>query len=151
MNPPIDFENMPVYVINLDRRTDRWNLFSSQPHLRTMKGLERFSAFDGRQIDVPNETKISVHTRENIQKNFRRSHYEINTVGACGASFSHIGCWEKFLQTDEPYCMILEDDATVFPADFAKAKVYAKRVPTNFGIWILGYHTGSLEAKPYAP
>jgi hypothetical protein len=35
--------------------------------------------------------------------------------------------------------------------DFAKAVVYSKNIPSNFDIWILGMHNGSLTSKEYAP
>jgi GR25 family glycosyltransferase involved in LPS biosynthesis len=146
----INFETMPVYVINLDRRRDRWDKFIQQSYVRKFRELERYSAFDGKNIDIDTETRISIKTRENIRKNFRRSHYEINTVGACGASFSHIGCWKKFLKTDEPYCMILEDDCAVNAFDFERIiKLYSKIIPSDFDIWLLGHHRVSTESKPY--
>jgi GR25 family glycosyltransferase involved in LPS biosynthesis len=146
----IDFKTMPIYVINLDRRRDRWDAFLKQPYLQHFSGLERYSAFDGKNIDVDTETRISIKTRENIRKNFRRSHYEINTVGACGASFSHIGCWKKFLKTDAPYCMILEDDCAVNAFDFERIiNLYSKIIPSDFDIWLLGHHRISTESKSY--
>lgn len=147
----IDFKNMPVYVINLDRRSDRWEIFAKQPVVKDFLGLERFSATDGKLLDEVHDSRISMHTRENIRRNIRRSHYEINTVGACGASFSHIGCWKKFLETEEPYCMIVEDDCLMTKEVFEDAKVLAKRIPKNFDIWILGYHRLSGLGKSYAP
>lgn len=150
---PIDFDTMPVYVINLDRRKDRWTEFLQQPVLKEFQGLERFSAVDGKMLDWENDNRISVHTRDNIRKNFRRSHYEINTVGACGATFSHVGCWEKFLKTDSEYCMVLEDDINFTKKDLEKAEILAKRIPENFDVWILGHHYGarSIQWMPKSP
>jgi GR25 family glycosyltransferase involved in LPS biosynthesis len=147
----IDFQNMPAYVINLDRRTDRWETFSKQELIGYFHGIERISATDGKYLDVENDTRISLHTRDNIRNNMRRSHYEINTPGACGASFSHIACWKKFLETEEEYCLIIEDDCMLRKDDFAKAVVYSKNVPSEFDIWILGMHNGSLVSVDYAP
>jgi len=151
MEEPIDFENMPVYVINLDRREDRWKLFSAQPLVKYFHGLERISATDGKYIDVENDNRISLHTRENIRNNIRRSHYEINTAGACGASFSHIGCWKKFLTTEEKYCMIVEDDCMLDPKKIENAAILSKRIPSNFDIWVLGAHDSKHIGTPYMP
>jgi len=150
MAAEIDFGSMPVYVINLDRRGDRWKNFMKQPLYKYFKGIERFSAVDGKHLDWEHDERISIHTRNNIAKNFRRSHHEINTLGACGASFSHIGCWKKFLETDEEYCMILEDDTKLDDTDFAKAILYAKKIPSDFDIWLLGCHFGSYSGELYA-
>jgi GR25 family glycosyltransferase involved in LPS biosynthesis len=150
MEAEIKFSTMPVYVINLDRRGDRWKKFMKQPLYNYFKGIERFSAFDGQHLEWEHDERISIHTRDNIAINFRRSHHEINTLGACGASLSHIGCWKKFLETDEEHCMILEDDTKLDDTDFAKAILYAKRIPSNFDIWLLGCHFGSYTGEPYA-
>jgi len=151
MNEPIDFENMPMYVINLDRRPDRWETFSKQPLVNSFHGLERFAATDGKFLDEVNDSRISLHTRENIRDNIRRSHYEINTVGACGASFSHAGCWKKFIATEEPYCMIIEDDCMLRKEDFDSARVLSKRIPANFDIWILGCYQTRGGGTPISP
>jgi GR25 family glycosyltransferase involved in LPS biosynthesis len=147
----INFEKMPMYVINLDRRQDRWETFSKQKLVAFFTGLERFPATDGKYLDQANDKRISLHTRENIRNNIRRSHYEINTVGACGASFSHAGCWEKFLATEDKYCMIIEDDCMLRDEDFKKAVVLSKRIPSDFDIWILGYHQIKGGGTPIMP
>ena len=149
MADEIDLENIKTYVINLDRRTDRWETFNKNPTTHFFKNLERYSAFEGKKLDVNTETRISLHTRENIKNKFRRSHYEINTLGACGASFSHIGVWKKFLESNDKYCLVLEDDIYLRNSDLEKAKVLVKRIPKSFDIWILGYHGYSCIAKPY--
>jgi GR25 family glycosyltransferase involved in LPS biosynthesis len=149
MGDEINLETIQTYVINLDRRKDRWNSFLKNPTTDFFKNLQRYSAFEGKTLDVNTETRISLHTRENIKNNFRRSHYEINTLGACGASFSHIGVWKKFLETDETHCLVLEDDVYIRNSDLEKAVRLIKNIPKSFDIWILGYHGYSCVAKPY--
>lgn len=147
--PPLfKFETMPIYVINLDRRPDRWETFLKNPYTKTFQNVERFSAFDGKTLDLSGETRISLHTRDTIRKKFRRSHYEINTLGAVGASFSHFGCWKKLLASDSEYAMIFEDDIYIGEKYFEKAKWFARSIPRDFDIWILGFHPGSLKGTP---
>lgn len=147
--PPLfQFETIPIYVINLDRRPDRWEIFLKNRYAKTFKGLERFSAFDGKTLDLSGETRISLHTRDNIRRQFRRSHHEINTLGAVGASFSHFGCWKKLLASDAEYAMIFEDDIYIGETYFEKAKWLARTLPRDADIWLLGYHPGSLKATP---
>jgi hypothetical protein len=144
-----NFQTIKTYLINLDRRTDRWNTFLESPLANLFQRLERYSAFDGKTLDLSGESRISLHTRDNIRKGFRRSHFEINTKGACGASFSHIGVWKKFLETDEEYCLVLEDDIFLRKEDFDLADILKDRIPREFDIWILGYHPYSATADRY--
>lgn len=144
-----EFETIKTYLINLDRRKDRLDTFLQSPMSKLFGGLERYSAFDGKNLDLSGESRISLHTRDNIRRGFRRSHFEINTKGACGASFSHIGVWKTFLETEEDYCLVLEDDIYLREEDFELARVLKDRIPREFDIWILGYHPYSATADRY--
>ena len=144
----MDIKDIPVYVINLDRRPDRWTKFSTQPAIQTLEHVKRFSAVDGSKLDIPHDSRISVHTRQNIAKKYRRSHYEINTAGAIGASLSHISIWETFLQTEAAYCLVFEDDTVVTKEILEEAELLSKRMPTKWDIWLLGHHRWAMESEP---
>jgi GR25 family glycosyltransferase involved in LPS biosynthesis len=145
----LNIRNCPVYVINLDRRPDRWATFSQQPTLAEFPKLQRFSAVDGSKLNVLEDDRISTHTRMNILKKIRRSHYEINTPGACGASFSHIGIWQKFLESEEPYVIVFEDDTCVTPEDLAKIDTLVSLLPKDgWDMWLLGRHKWAFNGKP---
>lgn len=145
---PLHINEIPVYVINLDRRPDRWTTFSSQPALKKFEHLNRFSAVNGSTLDIPKDARVSVHTRMNIAKKYRRSHYEINTPGAIGASLSHIGIWKTFLQTEAPYCLVFEDDTVFTEEILAEAKNLSAQMPTQWDIWLLGHHRWAMESDP---
>lgn len=138
-----DIRTYPTFVINLNRRPDRWQLFQQQPTVRTFSSLKRFSAVDGKQLDIYTDERISLHTRLNILKNFRRSHYEINTPGAIGASLSHIGIWTAFLKSDAEVCVVFEDDAMIQPEMLAKINQIIPSLPEGWDIWLLGLHQGT--------
>lgn len=145
----LKIRNCPVYVINLDRRPDRWTTFFQQPTLAEFPKLARFSAVDGSKLDVLKDERISTHTRLNIQRKLRRSHYEINTPGACGASFSHIGIWQKFLESEEPYVIVLEDDTLVTQEDLAKIDILVGKLPADgWDMWLLGRHRWAFSGQP---
>ena len=40
-------------------------------------------------------------TKLRIYRNYRRSHYEIATLGAVGATLSHARVWDPFLKSGE--------------------------------------------------
>jgi len=86
-----DIHDFPVYVINLKEREDRWKRFKSQPQSATFRNLRRFFAINGKKLDYKRDKRVSLRTKLNITRNYRRSHYEIATLGAVGASLSQIG------------------------------------------------------------
>ena len=114
---PIDIRAIPVFCINLDKRPERFKKFSAQPGAKALlTNIQRFSAIDGATIDPLKSDKIALQTKYNILHKTRRSHGEINTLGAIGCSLSHYGVWQKFLEGKADYCLVLEDDADV-PVD----------------------------------
>lgn len=137
-----------TFVINLDRRADRWDTFSKQPALLQFPNLRRFSAVDGLKINTEEDVRISIHTRMNIAKKYRRSDYEICTPGAIGASLSHIGIWDMFLKSDEKYLLVFEDDTIVDSAVLKRIDTLIKELPPNWDMWLLGHHRWQFEAKP---
>lgn len=143
----MDLREVPVYVINLDRRPDRWATFSTQPALSFFKKVERFSAVDGSKLDIQKDSRVSVHTRWNIRDKYRRSHYEINTPGAIGASLSHIGIWQKLVDSEDSHCIVFEDDTVVTEQMLLKAQDLVKVMP-KADIWLLGHHRWSMESVP---
>lgn len=139
----------PVYVINLDRRPDRWAEFSKQPTLSYFSnGVQRFSAVDGTKLDVKTDPHISLHTRQNILKQYRRSDYEINTLGAIGASLSHIGIWKAFLDSDASHIVVFEDDTLVTEQDLQTIETLLSTQPTGWDMWLLGCHAWRYKGVP---
>jgi glycosyl transferase family 25 len=136
----IDIRTLPVYCINLDRRPERYALFSKQVGVKGLN-IERFSAVDGASIDIVNSPNISNQTKINILYKTRRSHGEIDTVGAIGCSMSHYSVWKKFLETDAPFCLVLEDDAQVLSslADNVLSASSSSPIPGGFDVWCLSY------------
>ncbi len=138
----------PVYVINLDRRPDRWAQFKQQPTLSYFSNVQRFSAVDGTKLDVKTDPHISLHTRQNILKKFRRSDYEINTMGAIGASLSHIGIWKAFLDSDASHIVVFEDDTLVTAKDLQMIEALLPTQPAGWDMWLLGCHGWRFKGVP---
>ena len=112
------FQGMKVKVINLDRRPDRWTRFSSQAGVTRLAAqfpVERFSAVDGKTINVETDERISMRTKRNIKFRSRRTHEDIDTVGAIGCYLSHVQIWREFVASGAAAVMVLEDDALVPP------------------------------------
>jgi GR25 family glycosyltransferase involved in LPS biosynthesis len=116
--------------------------------MKQFKRLQRFSAVDGSKLDVENDTRISLHTRHNIKNKYRRSHYEINTPGAIGASFSHITLWQNFLKTKDEYLIVFEDDTVVTEQELQTINALIPTLPAQWDLWLLGRHKWSFKEKP---
>jgi len=144
----LDIRSCPTLVINLDRRSDRWEDFLKQPTLKEFTDLKRFSAVDGSKLDVLNDTRISPHTRYNISKKYRRSDYEINTPGAIGASLSHITCWKTLVESKAEYLVVFEDDTLVTDAYMEKIDSLIPQLPKKWDMWLLGTHAWAFKGVP---
>lgn len=105
-----------VYCINLNERADRWERFASQPGVHRFKEvypLKRFEGVNGKLLNIKDDTRVSLRTKRNILYQKRRDHEDLDTAGGVGCYLSHYGCWQTFLQSSSPYCLIFEDDAEV--------------------------------------
>ena len=112
----VDINTMPMYCISLDRRQDRWLNFQQRAKPAGIQNrVQRWSATDAKAFDAAKHPQVSVGTAHNIKFKTRRSHYEIDTPGAVGASLSHFGIWERVVQSGPT--IVFEDD-TQIPTDF---------------------------------
>lgn len=140
-----DLTDTRIFYINLDNRPDRRKIFESQFALSSMPPVQRIPAIQGMSVDVKNNKNIGMNTRVQVITEFRRSHYEIHSRGAIGASLSHLKTWKAFLKTDAKYALILEDDAKL-PATFSMMlKDCAINLPSKWDVWILGWTNNPID------
>ena len=150
-----DIYSLPVYVINLDRRADRWRQFQDLSGIGVFKHLRRWSATDGKTLDISGDTRISLRTRYNIGRNMRRSHHEINTPGAIGASLSHYRVWRDMLDSGAPGCIVFEDDVYLDPEVIRRMRstyTHALSAEPNLSMFLFGnawIHEETAHGTPY--
>lgn len=84
-----------VFVVNLDRRPDRWHAFEEQARQQGFTGYERMPAVDGRQADIP-------------------SWFTAND-GAWGCFLSHLFIAEEALAQGLKSYLVFEDDVVFQP------------------------------------
>ena len=135
-----DLTDTKIYYINLDLRDDRRIQFEAQDALAAMPPIERVSAIHGLSLDIKRDTQIGLNTRVQVTTEYRRSHYEIHSRGAVGASFSHIKTWKTFLKSDAKYALILEDDVQLPTAFALMFRDCVKELPSKWDMWILGWN-----------
>ena len=149
-----DLTDTKIYYINLDQRGDRKKQFEKQEALKTMPPVERVAGVHGLTVDIKKDKRVGVNTRVHVITEYRRSHYEIHSRGAIGASLSHFKVWQTFLKSSAKYALVLEDDVNL-PSTFSvMVKDCAKSLPAKWDVWILGWNhtpvdTGKKETSPF--
>ena len=152
-----DFDSIPKYVINLDRRRDRWNEFQNCSGVESLENLRRWSAVDGKLIDLQSDTKVSMFTKYNITRGERRSHMELNSKGGVGCYLSHVEVWKDFLQkSPSEVGVVFEDDAnlTIQSVKNIKDFINSSEVVQNSSLWdfcIFSMFSGFKNGGPMYP
>jgi GR25 family glycosyltransferase involved in LPS biosynthesis len=125
-----------------------------QPGVRELSNIQRFSGVDGKMLEIMENEKISLASKYNIVNKTRRSHDEIDTMGAVGATMSHTGIWKHFLERypEQNYCLILEDDAYIPPnldeyVEHCSSQL--NELPKPFDIWLLNYSLLDKKLNPF--
>lgn len=114
-------QNIPIYIINLDRSQDRLTKMSSQCN---NLNCNRISAIDG--------SKLNRRKYYNILKKKNMS----NNTLAC--FLSHIKSLEEFMKTYEDYVIILEDDVKLDEHIIKKLQKIKKEIEySNNGVDLL--------------
>jgi GR25 family glycosyltransferase involved in LPS biosynthesis len=149
-----DLTDTQIYYINLDQRKDRKEQFEAQEALATMPPVERIAGIHGLSVDIKKDKRIGVNTRVQVITEYRRSHYEIHSRGAIGASLSHLKVWQTFLKSKAKYALVLEDDVKLPPTFSMMVRDCAKDLPANWDVWILGWNhtpvdTGKNGQSPF--
>lgn len=110
------YKNTKAYVINLDHRKDRLELFKNTYNFHNID-YEVISAIDGNKLDINRlhkEQIVGDYVMNTINKKIRDYHYEINTMGAIGCYLSHIEVWKKIKEDKNcKYGIIFEDDVLI--------------------------------------
>ena len=96
---------LPVYVINLDRRPDRWAMMSEQ--------LDRLG-IEATRIPAVDARLLAAQERWEMETNGNPPFWRIS-LGAAAGMLGHSKAMIELLGTDAPAALILEDDAELAP------------------------------------
>lgn len=126
-NPPIDL-NIKTWIVNLDRRPDRWRKFCGQKEVKCLRH-ERFSAVDGEKL-IPNGQ---------LQRIFEGNDYNMRQ-GMVGCALSHIKlCIDLINSSYNAFC-VLEDDLDFVPHFREKFLHLYNNLPADWDLCYLGHH-----------
>ena len=96
--------NFKIFVINLDGSEDRLNNINSQC-LNLNLTFERISAVRGSDLSVEDKNQCY-----SIEKN-KKKYYKLLSDAEIGCSLSHISSWQKIIDDNLDFALVLEDDA----------------------------------------
>lgn len=99
---------MRVFVINLDRNTDRMAFVSRQLAERGV-AFERLSAVDGRALDPAERKRCYSHVRTLLDRG-----YGIR-AGELGCTLSHVNIYRRMVAEGLDMACVLEDDVMLAP------------------------------------
>lgn len=131
-NITYNLDKIKTYVLNLDRRPDRWNIFEKNNSIQLdFLKYKRFSAVDGNKIKSTTQ----------LQRIFNNNDYNMKS-GCVGCLMSHVKMYIELINSEEYdiYC-ILEDDITLAP-DFEKKFLHLFKQLTDkkWDLLYLGHH-----------
>src|SRR6056300_343912 len=89
----------PIYYLNLDGQPERREYMENQFKYWEIDNYERVSAYDGREDDLSDIIK--------------GRYPDMMSSGEIGCTTSHLKALKMFLETDEPYCILMEDDVSL--------------------------------------
>jgi GR25 family glycosyltransferase involved in LPS biosynthesis len=116
-----------IYVINLDRRKDRWEkLIKEESHLSSDK-LVRISGVDGNTLTLT----------PSIYKLFRKNTFEWKK-GVIGCNLSHLKTWMEIQKENGKYFLVLEDDVRFDKDRIQLWKNAVKYIPDDADLLYLG-------------
>ena len=131
---------LKTYILNLDRRPDRWDNFVKNSSELNFLKYERFSAVDG--------DKVSSTTQ--LQRIFNNNDYNMK-VGMVGCLMSHIKMYIELIYSDYDVYCILEDDIE-FTSNFQNKflNIFQQLKNNNWDLVYLGHHLRNLNDKEYS-
>lgn len=127
--------NLPIFAINLDRETDRWNELRASAEAAGLT-LQRIAAVDGRAIAEKDWTEIDLAAARKM------SGRDI-LPGEYACYRSHLKALEAFLAGGEAYGLIVEDDVLFREDTSRRIQAIIAAVP-DFDVIKLTNHRTSL-------
>jgi GR25 family glycosyltransferase involved in LPS biosynthesis len=131
--------DLPVYVINLDRRPDRWQFIRGMLMANGFHDIHRISAVDGRTLGAAKINQLVTPQGRETFKRERKRHEELGSLGAVGCYLSHVDAWGIIKQSGRPG-IVVEDDATLIPS-FQQSSVFKQPdlMCKPYDLVLLGY------------
>jgi len=116
-----------VWVVNLDKSTDRWESCLRGLLDRGLTTVERFSATYGKELPRDELRRLSTWYARLFC-----------TPGMIGCFISHMRAWQRVVDEDLPAAVVLEDDARVFEGFNDRLAQLLEELPEDWDVCLLG-------------
>ncbi len=127
-----EFLNGPAYVINLDRRPERWQSSCEQLQRAGFRRTRRWSAFDGSQGDAAGQLQqFGIGKLVDIER-------FLELPGAQGCAVSELRLLQHIIAKGYPFAHVFEDDIRFSSQWHQLAPAYLKATPKSFGLLYMG-------------
>jgi len=129
--------DLPIVVINLPHRSDRWQTLSRRMSALGLTKLIKAPAVQGTRLtDSQIAALLKVSTRRIDEP--PRSHLTL-TRPAIGCFLSHLAIWRWTIDNNLPRVLIFEDDAAPAPhLDPVRFRTVLASIPQDVGLVFLG-------------
>lgn len=131
--------NLPVFVISLARATERRAAMDAQLQ-QSGAQYEFVDAVDGANLN-------SAEYRHRLRQDLSRFHFRVEmNDGEIGCYLSHYNLWQRMVDEQIEYALILEDDA-VCDADLFAVAAQLPKVDWHWEVVLIGYKKRKHKAK----
>lgn len=100
---------LPTFIINLDRRPDRWEQVQGELKKVGLANITRIPAVDGKFLSARGLQDIMQPEIFATLGKLRETHKELGSVGAIGCYLSHMKIWQLVAESGEA-ALVVEDD-----------------------------------------
>jgi len=139
--------DLPVAVINLSHRTDKWSAISDRMAAIGLNKLIKVPAIEGARLSLEAIGPLLGQPTERIEA-APQSHFTL-TRPAIGCFLSHIATWRWMIANRMPRLLILEDDANPAPSfDANRFRDLVGAIPPTAGLVFLGGSIMNGMAEP---
>ncbi len=129
--------DLPVAVINLPHRTDKWNTTSKRMAAIGLNKLIRVPAVEGARLSLEAIAPLLSQPAAQIEA-APQSHFTL-TRPAIGCFLSHIATWQWMIANKMPRLLVFEDDANPAASfDANRFRNVLGAVPPEAGLVFLG-------------
>lgn len=129
--------DIPIAVINLPHRTDRWQALSRRMSAVGLDKLIPVPAVEGARLSV-NHIAALLGAPADAIDDAPRSHLTL-TRPAIGCSLSHLAVWRWVIESNLPRVLVFEDDAApTAQFDPARFRSVLAALPADAGMVFLG-------------
>src|SRR5215831_13577189 len=129
--------DLPIVVINLPYRLDRWQTLSQRMSAVGLTKLIRAPAVEGARLSDSQIAALLRVPASSIDAT-PRSHLTL-TRPAIGCFLSHLAIWRWVIDNNIPRVLVFEDDAAPAPHfDPARLRGVLASIPQDAGIVLLG-------------